>query len=646
MWVVLFLVVAGIAIAARREADPQSGMLVDLVDLSASDRDSGSRTLSAEVTKILSPDAQNSSDLIFESMTDFAGGSSASIKPLVELPGLDAMLSTTANVAIGPLQFTPAAVLGLLRSVMQRPYEKTLKGSLFQQGTRVAMSLQVVDSEGKAVEGASWQVEEDATDARQTVLRRAAARVLMLHAGEHMVTSDPSCLEYMFRGFDLLRAAAGGPPNLQGQRDAAASFQTALAHDPANWVARFNLSVISRQLGDNEFAIQNCEILEKLIDNPTPSLKSYTEKHPEFKLFVIYNRALVLSKLDDWKANECAVGLLEKIELESKSELALAARSARANCLLFQFDHFLADGPPAADRLDDVCQKIVAILATLNSAAAKGDMRRTLVMSRAVALNAVGYIEEARGNAPAARGHLESAVALQPDLLEAHLNLSRLYRHARNRAAADWVVRARGHLNQALLLQPDNRDANYQMGRLLADEAVCDFTGALASFAKAAPHTFASYHAGEIYCNPDYSGFDLGKGIEQLRASVSLASARDFRVVELARRQLEAAVKQVATAKAALAQPIPADISDNRARARRFVEAATKELNRVIKEGKGHDQAWAAKVLDYADEVAKSIDALSAAPAPVQPAPVQPAPVQPAPVQPAPVQPAPVQPGP
>jgi hypothetical protein len=191
-----------------------------------------------------------------------------------------------------------------------------------------------------------------------------------------------------------------------------------------------------------------------------------------------------------------------------------------------------------------------------------------------------------------------------------------MYRHARQKVADDWVVRARAHLTEALQVQPENREANYQMGRLLAHDAVRDFGNALIYFGKAAPHSFAAFHAGEIYCNPDFTGADLLKGIEQLRNSVSLSSASDFRLLELAERLLDAAEKQCSTAQTAIATAaaanVPADIKDNSVRARHLQEAAKQALDKVAKDGEDHDRARAQKIAARAAEVLVSIHALTA----------------------------------
>jgi tetratricopeptide (TPR) repeat protein len=616
VWIVVLLLALGLAAWGRSLLPAREGLLIDIQDLSATDRDNGSRMLSAELARILTPDPQASNaDMILESMTDFEGGSSASIKPMVQLPGLDSMLNTTANVSIGPLQFTPATVLAVLRRFTEPGYQRTASGTLLQKDTHAGMMLQVKAAHGEPLANASWQFVEDGADARQTLLRRAAARLFLLHADGKSVTSDPNSLEWVLKGFDLLRFASGGPPNQQKQRDAAACFQNALAHDPANWLARFNLSVICRQLGENELAIQNCMLLEQLLKNPPKSLSNHLAKHPEFAACVLYNRALALSKLPNWPANKCAVQLLDTILTEPASPLTLPARSARAACLLFRFDCFKRSGPAAKERVAEVRDQILEVKDSLQKAVSAGDLSRTVVMSYAVALNALGYVQDGEGSVYEARASLELAVALQPDMVDAHINLGRLYRHARQKAADDWVVRARAHLTEALQVQPENREANYQMGMLLADEAVRDFTNALIYFGKAAPHSFAAFQAGLIYCNPDFTGADLGKGIEQLRNSVSLASASDFRLLELAERLLDAAEKQCSAAQTAIAAAavtkVPADIKDNCTRARHLQEAARNALKRVASDGEDHDRARAERIGKHADEVLASIQALT-----------------------------------
>jgi tetratricopeptide (TPR) repeat protein len=631
MWVFILGIAVAFALMAQSARAARPGLLVDVQDLTGSDKDNGSRMLSAELAKLISPDPQGThSDIVFESMTDLEGGTTASIKPMVSLPGLDSLLNTTANVAIGPLQFTPASILALLSRMKEPDFERTVSGAMFQQGTRTAMTLQVVPKDGPPLENASWQLAADGADARQTVLRRAAARLIVFYAHGEGITLDPNSLEWLLKGFDLVRSASTGPPTEQNQRDAVLCFQSALSCDPANWLARFNLSVISRQLGDNEFAIQNCELLEQLFTHPPASLTSYIKKHPYFEASVWYNHAVALSKIRSWRANKAALTLLDQVLADAASPLAMPAKSARAVCLLFQLDAFRKAGKNAQQHVEDTIAAIRSIKEELDGAAKAGDMSRSLVMSRAVALTAHGCVQRVEGRWADARGTLEFAVALRPDMVDAHLQLGDLYRRAGVKVADDWVSRAKTHLTEALQLQPENREANYQMGCLLADDAVRDFPNALLYFAKAAPHTMASFEAGRIYSDPDFPGADLNKAIEQLRASVYLAAVSDFRLLMLAERLLDAADAQCSAAESAIhaaaAAKTTPEIGANLTRARHLRQSAVDALARAGKDADPHDQSWAKRMSGRAAEVLQKIEALGKPAAPPAPEPQHAAP--------------------
>lgn len=617
LWIAVFAAAALIVVLARYLVPARQGLLIDLRDLSAADRDSGSRMLCSEIAQLLtsSPDSNLNDELILESGAD--GGGSAAIRPMVQLPGLDSVLSPSANVSIGPLQFTPAAVLALLRNVAQPRYERSVTGALFTQNGRTVIMAQAVEKNGRKVAEGSWQIGVDGADARQTVLRRIAARVIVLQAKGKGVTANARSLENVLEGMGRLSGLTGVPSE-DALRSAAQCFQTALAYDPDNWVARFNLSVLSRQLSDHEFAIQNCETLEASMKAAAAGspLKSYIEAHPSFPDSVRYNRALALSKIPNWTANKAAIELLDSVITSREPVLPLLAKSAKATALLFQFERFRESN--AKDRVDAVREEILKIADDLQQVPDPKTPARALAAARSVALNSKGALLAAAGDKLNARAALEAASALQPNFLDPHIYLGRLYRRAQKSIAEDWAVRAKGHLTTALTLQPNNREANYQMGRLLDSDAIRDFAGALQCFEKAAPHSMAAYFAGEIYFNADFAGADPAKGLSQLRASVSLAPSRDFRIATLADRLIEQARQVAETARSTLAQlialtprqpnsPLPPDVQKLCDRAGQYLDEAKRAASQLARAGSTHDKERAAKQLQSAADAKTEI---------------------------------------
>ena len=586
-WIVVLALIVGIVGAARFLIPAKYDLLIDLQDLSASDRDNGSHLLSAEVQQILFPPAARGDELIFESMRDFGGGSSASIKPMAQMPGLDALLST-APVTVGPLQFTPASVLALLRGLFQPRHRFTVAGALFMQGSRTAVSARLLTRTGAARRGASWLLSADGTDGRRTVLRQIAARVTIEMANGRSVSADPQSVEYTLAGTDLLRSSPTAAPSQATLRAAAEAFQNAVGYDPGNWMARFNLSVLLRQLGDEEEAIQHCQYLENVLaaKNRPASLRYYVGAHPHFGESIKYNHALALAQIRSWGPNKEAIELLDGIIAGKDDLLKPLANSARAAALLFQFDQFRRHPVDAAGQMKRVEEEVADAAQNLNRLAEERAPSRSVVLARAVALNARGYIEETRGKRAEARADFEAAATLDPDFVEVHLNLGRLCRHGGKQVAPDWIVRAKSHLSTALSLQPENREANYQMGRLLADDAVRKFSDALPYFDKAQPHSMAAFYAGNIYCDSAFPGFDMEKGIEQLRTAANLAPDMDFRLVTLTHRLIDYANQLLKQAKVAAAQAAlnPASILDRDkdcARAGRLLQEADSRVGRL-----------------------------------------------------------------
>ena len=575
-WIAVLLLVLFI----RSSLPARDGLLITLDDLSATDRTSASAQLSQELQQLLSPSPSGGGEMLFESMTDFEGGGLAAIKPIIQMPGLDPSMLATAAVTLGPFQVTPAGLLALGRSLTAPRYKRVLSGTLFQQAPRTILTAQILSRSGAPFTPTVWQATDDSADARRSVLRRIAARVAIALADGNCVTQVPQSLECTLDGIDRLRssgASAGSADALNGARTA---FQAAVAHDPENWLALFNLTVLARQLGDYDTAIQHCLTLEGMLNRkPLPkSLAKCLETHPEFPTSILYNHALALAKQEDWRSNKEAVRLLDFIIKDDDGPLKPLAQSARAAALIFQFQRFRED--KAEEREKAIRDDVKRCVDELNSLAATGNTR-AIAIARAVALNAYGYILETSGDLRHAREQFEAAVAQDPQFVTAHINLGRLFRRGGRTANANWLVKAKEHFKQAVALQPENREANYQMGRLLADPAVGQFADALKSFDAAQPHSKAAFHAGEIYCDPGLKEFDLDQGIERLRIAVNLARTVDYRMESLVHHLLEAAESQIAQAAVTKAQANAAESPDEQkfcARARKLLVEAERDL--------------------------------------------------------------------
>ncbi|MGA2417466.1 MAG: tetratricopeptide repeat protein [Candidatus Sulfotelmatobacter sp.] len=575
-WIVVLFVVLFI----RYLLPAGNALLINLQDVSATDRDNASALLSREFQYLLSPPQSGGGEMIFESMTDFEGGSLASIKPMVQMPGLDPSMLATNAVTLGPLQVTPASLLAFGRSLRAPRYKQILSGTLLQQSPRTVLTAQILSKHGSSSGNTGWHAVDDSPDARRTVLRRIAAGVAIALADGTGVTQVPQSLECTLEGIDRLKASGAVTPSVDALKAARNAFQSAVAHDPENWLALSNLTVLERQLGDYDTAIQHCLALESILQRQprSRSLSNFLESHPTFAGSIRYNHALALAKQDDWHCNKEAIRLLEEIIAEGNPVLMPLATSARAAALLFQFERFRESGAAARER--EVREEVERCVKELNALAEAGNTR-VLAVARAVALNAYGYIVENTGDYRHAREQFEAAVAQDPSFVAPHINLGRLYRHAGSTVTADWLVKAKAHLKQALDLQPDNRQANYEMGRLHAHVAVREFPDALKSFAAAQPHSNAAYQASEIYCDSGLIEFDLDKGIEQLRISVNLARTVDFRMQALVRRLLDAAEAQIVQAGAA-EQASPGESLDKRkfcARARNLLFEVERDLS-------------------------------------------------------------------
>ena len=575
-WIAVLLLVLFI----RSRLPTRDGLLITMEDLSATDRPNASAQLSLELQQLLSPSSSAGGEMLFESMTDFEGGGLAAIKPIIQMPGLDPSTLATTAVTLGPLQVTPAGLLALGRSLAARRYKQVLSGTLFQQGPHTVLNAQILSPHSASLTPIVWQATDDGADARRTVLRRIAARVAIALPDGTGVTQVPQSLECTLDGIDRLRSSNSSAGSAEALSAARIAFQGAVAHDPENWLALFNLTVLARQLSDYDTAIQHCLTLEGMLERkslPT-SLANCLKTHPEFRMSILYNHALALAKQNDWRSNKEAVRLLDLIIKDDDGPLKPLAQSARAAALIFQFQRFREDR--AEEREKAVRQDVKRCVDELNGLAASGNSR-ALTIARAVALNAYGYILETSGDLRHACEHFEAAVAQDPQFVTAHINLGRLFRRGGRTASNDWLVKAKVHLKQAIALQPENREANYQMGRLLGHPAVGQFAEALKSFDAAHPHSNAAFYAGKIYCDRGLKEFDLDQGIGRLRIAVNLARTVDYRMESLILHLLEATESQIVEASGVAAQSTSGRTPDQQkacARARNLLTEAESDV--------------------------------------------------------------------
>jgi tetratricopeptide (TPR) repeat protein len=343
-------------------------------------------------------------------------------------------------------------------------------------------------------------------------------------------------------------------------------------------MARFNLSVVLRQLGEDvNAAIKHCEMLDERIK--AGLMAAALQIQPDLEQLNQYNLALAVSKLDSWQGYGRARKIFEDLIASGRIDFQLMGRSGKATSLLFEYRQFKEALRNSGGEMDEdqrrrtaeqkqrVIREVEQCLDQIQGQnnVQTSALERRLALSTAIALNARGYVFDGEGDYKRALEALRRAAAMQPDYVDPHLNLARLFRRYPERTGEDWTQQARVHLDQVLAINPSNRDAHYQMGRLLSDPALADYAKALESFQSAQPHGMSAYQAGVILLSPSYSGADLGKAIEWLRVSVVLTRTVGFQHLKLTESLLKAAGEQVDSAEdllqqagAGVAQPLPA----------------------------------------------------------------------------------------
>jgi tetratricopeptide (TPR) repeat protein len=482
---------------------PRKATLVAFEDLSVprAERGDASRVLTRMLVNHLhNPKPVQMFDLHMDIMPGIDEAGFGGLQPDYEIEMVRGFEPSDRPVKVGGVELTLRDVFVLASRLFCRPYKAYLTGWL-KQSENGAIAFASFNCPRHSKKDRAWRLQRTGPRARETAVADLAAMI--------MVDTRHSTLTKSWQSFRNFHKAVKlrQDPGMTRQQGTLTSARThlerAVTYDPANWVARFNLALTLCRDRQARTALKHFEMLEEVIHRdwplcPTspagsgkpPAVASspldpdqpafqdvvwHLTHYPECAFLIIYNKSISLTRLGHAEAHAQAdknlgliAGLREKdgwrafswpyneigatLKDRSRIELSLYALSAQAG--------LLSPGHSgAASRCDRA--RLEQLLRTIEELCAKEQKEhwRSLQTTRAVALTALASALMSEGNIDGAHDRLQSALAAEPQFIEAHLLLAGLYIEYQDQSVDDWASRARALLHRALVLYPNCRRA-------------------------------------------------------------------------------------------------------------------------------------------------------------------------------------------
>lgn len=482
VWAAIVVLLIG-AVAVLRELrrltqGRSDGIGIALEDMAAppADRPDRNRALGRDMAAAITAASGGGSQSAPEPELDLARGLDEGVVMNVrvsgdELAALEPYLQDSAMVSFGPFAFSPRQLASLFGAGLARRHTHELRGYASGEGTtaRLAVELTVVGGDKR-----QWSVEHDGDGARSRAVVEAARRAVFEVSQRRMATNWESECAYR----EAREALSVEKPTGVTLTRARRKLERALAYDPANVLARFELANVLRRFGANADAVGQFDFFEK----PMPG--SALSVPPALRYAIRYGRAVALSK-GSWRHNAEAVAELEALladvkkdtELEDrmKTRLELLAMSGLATARVYALEQWRTRA--AHDRLDkrrqEVFTDIVELCLRIADRANDADRSdwTTLMHARAVAENARGRAAYLLNNEQDTFGALDQALSLAPELGDAHLNMASALMQWK-REGGDR--RMRWHVERAHEISPSNLKSIYMYGVLERREGNTD----------------------------------------------------------------------------------------------------------------------------------------------------------------------------
>jgi tetratricopeptide (TPR) repeat protein len=456
-----------------------------------------------------------------------------------EISGLDAVIPEDSSIKIGPVAFSLAQLLSVIRTPFRRRPARELTGALTHEGDRTIISAELVPA-GEKTPMRQWLVRTSGTDSRASALADLALEVAV-DLGQPYVSSNWRSVREYRAAVETLASQENGTTE-ERLTNARRLLQRALDHDPRNLLARFYLATVERASGRNIQSVKQLDFLQTLLPNDptrTDSAALFLQRHPEFESLIEYNQAVALTKIEDWKCHNRAMQILSKLwttfSTESNGDtggerrrLLALVRSAEASALVFELEEWRTrpDDTRLATKKRETLERIRAARDGLRQTSANAPPRESLAYVQAVAAaeNAYGRaLHVTGGTAEEAVEALDTAVTLAPELTDAWLNLAAVLIDRKH--GFDWASRAEYALGQALELAPRSPKAHYLRGELYEKRA--RYAEAKAEFSQIPGDYLAAMKLAQL---AEREG-DFKTAAKEMKRSLDLRPTLNFRVL-------------------------------------------------------------------------------------------------------------------
>jgi len=323
--------------SARIRNRTKPGIFLSIKEISSTATDLGNQLLSEQMRREIDlPIPQNPDEPVLGNTNtrlrisnpgEMQGSSIGQAGILVPLHDVDTIFQSAAQITFGSFSINPVQIFNLIKPFFRRRYQLELDGTLSQLGESVVCSVSIASGSFPNMQGRGpWEAVwsgADQTDNRNQAIRDCTSQILIaIDSKTRDITAYPRSLAYLQIGIGLLQRASYDLANqLDLWKEAREAFQQSVLQDPGNWLARFNLGTVLRNLDFNSLAAEQfAELL----------LTKSVQKNAELTAVANYNRAAALQKVDDEDVSKEVIatfdGILKTPGLDPT--LVLLARSA------------------------------------------------------------------------------------------------------------------------------------------------------------------------------------------------------------------------------------------------------------------------------------------------------------------------------
>ena len=334
-WLVYFAVVVGAFFLARWLRStylvrPGTGITLEDQSVTVEQREVKSQQLSQDMAQAIVNLASGSPSASGGLMDLDATNLPNARDPLGGIAAITSHIDANAEpMRIGPFSFQARQLFLYLSLLFKRPYEYTLSGVLKKTNAHLILQVSKCDRNGFVVEDGLFEASCAAEDSScyETLIKDVAIQIAVVLPGSK-VTNDWRSMRSYLQAESLMGREASGEERKVGYKQAKVLLQTALSHDPANWMARFKLASVLRLLGDNEAARDQFDYVERMLGSQEiwcfHHFGAFLQDSPEFPWIVRYNLIVSMSKMASERAVSRALILIDQLVTELEMIVASA----------------------------------------------------------------------------------------------------------------------------------------------------------------------------------------------------------------------------------------------------------------------------------------------------------------------------------